>query len=175
MTLIDLLYENYNYYINIAFKVTKRRELAEESLQSLAVKLIKVTDTIINNKAYLAQAVYNHALNTRTTNKKYLLNFSTRERVFSQAIFIEEDFIKSFIENKLRENIGMLPIKQRTAIRKWYGISCNENRKPAGLNYDTNKANVREAIISLRKRIKRDDYFIASTYKPTFLDNLIYD
>lgn len=170
MILINELYKNYKYYLQIAYKVVKKRELAEDVIQSLAIRLLSKEDTVKDIKAFVSQCIYNQALNIRTVNKRYFPEGTVAVTLKDNSASSEELLMERISSRELNNIVETLPKKQRKAVSSWYGLGCNVNRKPKKFNYDTNKANVRAGVMSLRRKLNKDDFFISESYNPGFME-----
>lgn len=171
MILIDELYKNYNYYLQIAYKVVKKRELAEDVIQSLAIRIISKETTVKNIKAFISQCIYNQALNIRQVNKRYFPEGNVSViKLQDKSASIEDVLMEQDSVIRINAAVSKLPKKQKKAVSSWYGLGCDVNRKPKRINYDTNKANVRWALTSLREKLNKDDFFISENYNPGFFE-----
>lgn len=170
MILIDELYKNYNYYLQIAYKVVKKRELAEDVIQALAIRILSKEATVKNIKAFISQCIYNQALNIRQANKRYFPEETVAIRLRDKSASVEDVLIEQDSVIRINVAVNKLPKKQKKAVSSWYGIGCDVNRKPKRINYDTNKANVRWALTALKKKLNKEDFFISESYNPGFLE-----
>lgn len=159
MILINELYKNKRYYSQIAFRVVKRHELAEEVIQLVAIKLLSIKDEILNIKNFIAQVVFHQALNMFTTHKRFdfdAFDMILRAKDYNNG---EVHLLRKTSVNRIKQEVYKLPPKQQTALRRWFGIDCDIDRKPKKINYDTNKLNSRWGILSLRKKLNKEDFY----------------
>ena len=154
-----LYYKYHPYLYALAFRYLKSRELAEDAVQHVFIKLWETTKSLnidINVKNYLYTMTKNHILNHIRDNKATVsLNYANAQ----QEIRDSDDFIKSMEDDQtvaiLHKGINSLPPqKKEVCLLKMEDNTTNQNiADKMGISVHTVKSHYQESIKMLR------DYF----------------
>ena len=154
-----LYYKYHAYLYAIALRYLKNKDLAEDSVQHVFIKLWENTKTLnidINVKNYLYTMIKNHILNQIRDNKETIsLNYANAQ----QEISDQNDFIKSMEEQQtidvLLKGIESLPPqKKEVCLLKLEDEITNQKiADKMGISIHTVKSHYQESLKMLR------DYF----------------
>ena len=154
-----LYYKYHAYLYAIALRYLKNKDLAEDSVQHVFIKLWENTKTLnidINVKNYLYTMVKNHILNQIRDNKETIsLNYANAQ----QEISDQNDFIKSMEEQQtidvLLKGIESLPPQKKEVclLKLEDDITNQKIADKMGISIHTVKSHYQESLKMLR------DYF----------------
>ena len=154
-----LYYKYHAYLYAIALRYLKNKDLAEDSVQHVFIKLWENTKTLnidINVKNYLYTMTKNHILNQIRDNKEIIsLNYANAQ----QEISDQNDFIKSMEEQQtidvLLKGIESLPPQKKEVclLKLEDDITNQKIADKMGISIHTVKSHYQESLKMLR------DYF----------------
>jgi RNA polymerase sigma-70 factor (ECF subfamily) len=154
-----LYYKYHAYLYAIALRYLKNKDLAEDSVQHVFIKLWENTKTLnidINVKNYLYTMIKNHILNQIRDNKETIsLNYANAQ----QEISDQNDFIKSMEEQQtidvLLKGIESLPPQKKEVclLKLEDDITNQKIADKMGISIHTVKSHYQESLKMLR------DYF----------------
>ncbi len=154
-----LYYKYHAYLYAVALRYLKNKDLAEDSVQHVFIKLWENTKALnidINVKNYLYTMTKNHILNQIRDNKETIsLNYANAQ----QEISDQDDFIKSMEEQQtldvLLKGIESLPTqKKEVCLLKLEDHITNQKiADKMGISIHTVKSHYQESLKMLR------DYF----------------
>lgn len=154
-----LYYKYHAYLYAIALRYLKNKDLAEDSVQHVFIKLWENTKTLnidINVKNYLYTMIKNHILNQIRDNKETIsLNYANAQ----QEISDQNDFIKSMEEQQtidvLLKGIESLPPQKKEVclLKLEDDITNQKIAYKMGISIHTVKSHYQESLKMLR------DYF----------------
>ena len=154
-----LYYKYHAYLYAIALRYLKNKDLAEDSVQHVFIKLWENTKALnidINVKNYLYTMTKNHILNQIRDNKETIsLNYANSQ----QEISDQDDFIKSMEEQQtidvLLKGIENLPPQKKEVclLKLEDNITNQKIADKMGISIHTVKSHYQESLKMLR------DYF----------------
>ncbi len=154
-----LYYKYHSYLYALALRYLKNKELAEDALQHVFIKLWETTKSInidINVKNYLYTMTKNYILNQIRDNKETIsISYANAQ----QEIMDGNDFIKSMEENQtiniLHKAIESLPPKKKEVclLKLEDNITNQKIADRMGISIHTVKSHYQESIKMLH------DYF----------------
>lgn len=158
-----VIYQKYHTYLySLALRYLKNKELAEDTVQHVFVKLWDKSEDIkieINLKNFLYTMTKNHILNLFRDNKEHIsLSYADAQR----EVEGENDFFKLIDEVQmsdiLRAGIEKLPPQKRDVCKlKLEGdISNQEIADRMGISVHTVKSHYQESIKMLRTYFKKN-------------------
>lgn len=157
-----VIYQKYHIYLyTLALRYLKNKELAEDAVQHVFVKLWDKAEDIkieINLKNFLYTMTKNHILNLFRDNKEIIsLSYANEQRDIED----EDDFFKLINEVQMRDilrtGIENLPPQKRDICKlKVEGdISNQEIADRMGISIHTVKSHYQESIKMLRTYFKK--------------------
>lgn len=156
-----LFKDNYKSLVNISYRYTKRKTLAEEVVQDVFVDFwgrLDKKENILNHKAYLNRATVYRSLDTLKRERKYtstedehienLLLSSAGES--SEAIHFSES-----TRTKLKQAVSKLPERTHEVfmLSKYENYSHNEISKILEIKKKTVEYHITKALLILRKAL----------------------
>lgn len=143
--------------LRLILRLTRELPLAEDVVQETFIKVFEKIDLFEGRssfKSWLYQIGLNTAKNRfRSRNPE---EFTTELPSGEVAATTESHMVRDDVSKRLREEIDLLPDRQRLAItlRVFEDLSFKEIAQIMDCPYDTAKANYRHALLKLRDRFE---------------------
>lgn len=161
-----IFHQYFDHVYSVALAFTKSSEMAKDIAQEVFIRIWHYREKLaeVNNfECWLAKVVKNYIRNTlkkkvlATNNETYLLDFM-RDHGPSGLEKLEH---KEW-ENKLFENIKLLPPQMRQALylNRFEGLSHKQIAAKMNISRFTSQNHVARALLILRKSLGRDKKFI---------------
>ena len=154
----ELLFKSHHARLcNLSFKIVGEREVAEEIVQDLFIKLWnkKETHTIQNPTSYINKSIVNASLNYLKVAKKRRLFTIDSSHELSQNI-VEEEIEMSELRSKIDLAIKKLPAKCQTifTLSRFDGMPSKEIATTLGISTKTVDNQIGIALNKLREELK---------------------
>lgn len=161
------LYHKYHPYLYaLALRYLKNKEMAEDTVQHVFVKLWETTSSLnieINVKNYLYTMTKNYILNQIRDNKETIaLNYANAQCEFKE----EDDFINSIEAQQtidfLHKGIDNLPLQKKEVclLKLEEQISNQEIADKMGISIHTVKSHYQESLKMLRTYFEKIQLFL---------------
>lgn len=157
---INMVYSNYDKYVNFAKNMLNKKSLAEDVVQSAVLRLLEKPETIIKYpKAYIGKAIIHKAFNVNRSEKKYsedVFLLASNDDVLVSTENPENILIRRAVAKKFHKEVKYyLPKKQKEAFINHYIKGMPFTHK-SFKNPNTAKAHWRLAALKIKKVFKDD-------------------